>query len=568
MNPWQIEIGKLKLGAPWPVLLQSMTSTPTMDTQATVEQTIRIVDAGADIVRITAQNTKEAQNLAFIKKELNKRSYYIPLVADIHFNPKAADIAATIVDKVRINPGNYYDKKSNKIEWTHQEYQQDLQHIKQNLIGLVDICQKHHTAIRVGVNHGSLSERIKRNYGDTVEGMVESAMEFINIFKELNFENLVISLKASNVLIMVEANRLLTKRMKVENSLYPLHLGVTEAGDAEDGRIKSALGIGTLLAEGIGDTIRVSLTEEPEIEIPIAKKIVSFAKKNSLKSPKSTQHFTRRKSYAVGAFGNEQAPVVIQSGRESVAKLIPDYFFDSSNNSWLSSNNKQIITESTVSDLITNKQNTKHSCFVKISKQDWDEELQRTLKNRRNTVIVLEKNEQTSSQEIQDIIQEIEHKQIACPLVLHIYNPIKDIEDLLISTTIQAGPILMAAKLDGLWIDSPHHSTTDITFGILQASRLRVSKTEYIACPSCGRTLFNIQEKLQDIKKHTRQLKGLKIAVMGCVVNGPGEMADADYGYVGAGPGRVDIYKGHKIMRKGVLEKDATMALLSIIQNK
>jgi (E)-4-hydroxy-3-methylbut-2-enyl-diphosphate synthase len=567
MNIKEVSIGNIKMGNSLPILLQSMTSTSTMDTQATAEQVIRIANAGADLVRITAQNTKEAHHLAIIQEELKKRNYYIPLIADIHFNPKAAEVAATIVDKVRINPGNYVDKRKDKTDWTDEEYQEELKNISRKLKSLVTICKKHHTAIRVGVNHGSLSERIKNKYGDTIKGMAESAMEFIRIFQDLDFSNLVISLKASNVLIMVDANRLLYKMMKAENCVYPLHLGVTEAGDAEDGRIKSALGIGTLLAENIGDTIRVSLTEEPEFEIPVAKTIVKAAQDNPLKRQNSLQPFNRRESYAVGLIGNKQVPVIIEGGSvQNSTELQADYYQAMNGKTWISKNH-EIIKECTIDDLINSDQKTLQNYYVKISPDDWSKELEESLKNIHRAVIVLEKSEATSVQEIQVLLNRIETLQIACPLILHIYSQKKDLDELMIYSTIQAGSFLLAGRIDGLWIDSSIHHTAEIAFGILQASRQRIFKTDYIACPSCGRTLFNIQEKLQEIKKQTQQFKGLKIGIMGCIVNGPGEMADADYGYVGAGPKKVDIYKAHKIIKKGVPEEQATQSLLDIIND-
>jgi len=563
----QVDIGELKIGGDSPILLQSMTSTSTMDTQATVEQVIRIVDSGAHLVRITAQNVKEAQNLALIKNELRKRSYHIPLVADIHFSPKAAEIAATIVDKVRINPGNYVDKKKGKTEWTDKEYQNDLDSIKDKIKGLVNICKANKTVIRIGVNHGSLSDRIIYKYGDTVEGMVESAMEFFKIFQDLDFADLIVSLKASNVLVMVEANRQLHYRMKAEGFYFPIHLGVTEAGDAEDARIKSAIGIGALLSEGIGDTIRVSLTEEPEIEIPVAKKIEEAAKENPFIRLRNNHLFSRRESFAVDKIGNKQVPVVIQTEQSyHFYHSKADYIFQASNNEWLSSNGILNIKECSIDALFSEVQDREQNYFVRLSLIDLTKELKDLLKKEKAMVLVLEKGEDTSVQEIQKLIQVIDTAQITCPLVLHLHSNKKDLEDLMIHSSVQAGKFLMEGKLDGLWMDSSYHSCTEIAFGILQASRARISKTEYIACPSCGRTLFNIQEKLKEIKKNTQQFKGLKIAIMGCIVNGPGEMADADYGYVGAGVGKVDIYKGHEIVKKAIPENQATQVLLDIIK--
>lgn len=554
------------MGKGLPIILQSMTSTATKNIEATVEQVIRIVDAGAHMVRVTAQNTNEAKNLSLIKQELKKRSYDIPLVADIHFNPKAADIAATIVEKVRINPGNYVDKKSSKTEWTDEEYQQDIEFIKEKLVNLVTICKKHHTAIRVGVNHGSLSERILYKHGDTLEGMAESAMEFIRIFHDLDFHDLVISLKASNVKVMVEANRLLEARMREDNCTFHLHLGVTEAGDAEDGRIKSAIGIGSLLAQGIGETIRVSLTEESELEIPVAKQIVIAADKHRYALNSKDGIFGRRKSFQVKGIGNAQHPIVIQS-KDKKEQDKTDYIFSPSKNSLL---NEKLHHEIKWLDLkdIPNDTIKEGDYFSFLSLKEWKPEIIKFLGDNPKVILVLEKNEQNKVQDIHDLIQNIHHFDLNNPIILRLFSSEENYETLMIESSIILGPILLNVGLDGIWIDSPHFDTNEIAFGILQATRLRISKTEYIACPSCGRTLFNIQEKLQDIKKNTQKYKGLKIGVMGCIVNGPGEMADADFGYVGAGPGKVDIYKGQEVIKKGVLEKDATQALLEIIEGR
>lgn len=562
-------IGSLKMGGKEPLLIQSMTSTFTLDTQATVEQIIRIADAGAHLVRITAKDTKDAQNLAEIKKALAERGYHIPLVADIHFNPKAADVAATIVEKVRINPGNYLDKKTGKTNWSEEEYLQDLTNIKERLRGLVEICKKNHTAIRVGVNHGSLSERVVNKFGDTALGMAESAMEFIRIFQELNFNNLVISLKASNVLVMVASNRLLVQKMEDENCIYPLHLGVTEAGDAEDGRIKSAVGIGTLLAEGIGNTIRVSLTEEPEFEIPVAIKIASAAEQNQVKGLFSLENsnFQRRKSWALGSIGNGQAPIVIHSENiKNKIQLQAD--FVCSQEGFLVDSKKQIIIEPcSLQDVLEAKLLINQKYYLSLTVNDWTSELNEVLQNNQNLLIVLEHHASENTEMIHQLIYQFETENIKNPFVIRWTSILEEKEDLMIHASVALGPLLLAGKLDGIWLESPFHSCIDIAFGILQASRQRVSKTEYIACPSCGRTLFNIQKKLQEIKEETKEFVGLKIAVMGCFVNGPGEMADADYGYVGAGPGKVNIYKGQVLMEKNVLEEKATQALLSLISN-
>lgn len=561
-----IKLGNLKMGPGNPIILQSMTSTSTKDIEATVEQCIRIADAGADLIRITARDTKEAEALGLIKEELGKRGYHIPLSADIHFNPKAADVAARLVEKVRINPGNYIDKKSGKTEWSTIEYQAELDKIKERLSGLVKICKENATAIRVGVNHGSLSERIINRYGDTAEGMTESALEFIRIFQELDFDQLVISLKASNVMVMVAANELFMQKMKAENIYYPLHLGVTEAGDAEDGRIKSAVGIGSLLGQGIGDTIRVSLTEEPEFEIPVAQEIVRSSADNQWNNSITNNKFSRRPSTKIHQIGQQQVPVVISNSHHKKAEsLTPDYLFE--DGKLISSDKETLLHSLSTHQLLKQDYSEEGLYYISLQPKDWSSELATLLSSQKNIIVVLEKSSEVPCNELHQLIQKVEDAHIQVPLILKIQSDEIELEKLMIASSVIAGPFFLKGLLDGLWIDSMHHESTDISFGILQASRQRVSKTEYIACPSCGRTLFNIQEKLQDIKKKTTAFKGLKIAVMGCIVNGLGEMADADYGYIGAGPGKVNIYKKHELLRKNVPEGDAADILLEIIES-
>lgn len=561
-----VKIGSIKMGHQEPLVLQSMTSTSTMDIEATVKQCIRITEAGAHLVRITARDTREAKALGLIKEELLKRGYDIPLSADIHFNPKAADIAAQLVEKVRINPGNYIDKKSGRTSWTDEEYTLELDKIKEKLRGLVDICKTHGTAIRVGVNHGSLSERIINKYGDTAEGMAESAMEFIRIFGELDFDQLVISLKASNVVVMVTANEIFKKKMEEENLSFPLHLGVTEAGDAEDGRIKSAVGIGCLLSQGIGETIRVSLTEEPEYEIPVAIEIAKASEENQWKQKTEQTSYWRRKSSKVLNFGAQQAPVVIGNiDLKSENKLDADYYFEE--DKWISKDGITQIHQILLSDLNNEKLSKDQYHYLSFKASDWNTEWATKVSSFNNLILVLEKTEQCNIDDLHQTIKKINDSGLELPLILKIQNTEASENRLMIHSSVMAGSFFLKGLLDGLWIDSPNFNTNEISLGILQASRQRVSKTEYIACPSCGRTLFNIQEKLQDIKKKTTAFKGLKIAVMGCIVNGLGEMADADFGYIGAGPGKVNIYKKHDLIQKNVAEDEATDALLQIIEN-
>lgn len=549
----EINIGNLSLGGANPVRIQSMTSTDTMDTEATVEQSIRMIEAGCEMVRITAQGIREARHLAVIKDELKRRGYDVPLIADIHFNPKAAETAALIVEKVRINPGNYIDKNRGKVDYTDAEYETEIKKIKERITPLITICKEHNTAIRIGSNHGSLSERILARFGDTPEGMVESAMEFVRICRELDFHNLVLSMKASNVKIMVQANRLLVKKMQQEGINYPVHLGVTEAGDAEDGRIKSAAGIATLLADGIGDTIRVSLTEEPEYEIPVAKMIIdNFGTGNTMLPEKLfSVHYSRRISEKVDKTGDGQVPVVVLSGGKIDEKsfsdrFLPDYIFG--DNNYLTkfedgANGPEFIALSPDNEMIAG---------------DIGE----------GKVIVIDSVEAVRIQKVKQFIVKLIETGIKNPVILRRrYSNYGD-DEIMIKAAGEFAYLLIDGLLDGIWIESGNHSPgflAELSFGILQATGDRISKTEYIACPSCGRTLFNIQQTLQRIKAKTAHLKGLKIGVMGCIVNGPGEMADADYGYVGAGKGKVTLYKGRQVVRKNIDEKDAVDELIKII---
>ncbi len=492
-----VYIGDIPLGGSNPVRIQSMTSTDTMDTKATVEQSIRMIEAGCEYVRITAPSVQAAENLRNIKKKLRVAGYGTPLIADIHFNPKVAEIAARIVEKVRINPGNYVDRKSGK-PIPESEYDLELERISERLYPLLKICLDHGTTIRIGVNHGSLSERTLNRYGNTPEGMVESALEFARICSGNNFHNLVLSLKSSNTRVMIEANRLLVKSMLKENMNYPVHLGVTEAGDAEDGRIKSAAGIGTLLKDGIGDTIRVSLTEDPEFEIPVAKLIIGY--REGKKQAKEI------KQYHLKNYKSLKHPLVISSAEDEKADLI--------------------VTDAQAKD-------EGSYFFVPIE----GEARKGTLNN--------------------PVINKAEYKNI-------------EYEDFLINTSIDYADDLLRGHCQGIWIDTDKSITSDLAvqtaFDILQATGLRISKTEFIACPSCGRTLFNIQEVLAKVKERTEHLKGLKIAVMGCIVNGPGEMADAHYGYVGAAKGMVNLYKGKQVRKRNVPEEHALDELVALIK--
>ncbi len=577
-----ILIGKLSLGGDYPIRLQSMTSTNTMDTEATVKQSIRMIEAGCELVRITAQGIKEAENLALIKAELQKRGYYVPIIADIHFNPKAAETAARIVEKVRINPGNYVDRNRGKANYSQAEYKAEIKRIETRLSPLINICKKHGTTIRIGSNHGSLSDRILSRYGDTPVGMVESAMEFIRICVEKNFYQLVISMKASNVKVMVQANRLLAKQMQEEGFRFPIHLGVTEAGDGEDGRIKSAAGIATLLSEGIGDTIRVSLTEEPEYEIPVARMIADqfeyekIHKKIKSNNPEEKTiidpySFTRRKTVSPqnlraalgkkpGIIGNGQVPIVLLSSENQNANMLH----------W---------NESYHPDFIINKENEKafegtgfEPVFIKgdnFENPTYLGQKNLTENIKPNSVLIIDSKAGEPLGKTREIIYHLIENNNLTPVILkRKYTGLTD-DEFTIRTASDFSNLVIDGLLDGVWIESDNQdmeTISRVSFGILQATGDRTFKTDYIACPSCGRTLFNIQETLAKIKLRTSHLKGLKIGVMGCIVNGPGEMADAHFGYVGAGSGKISLYKSNRLVKKNINEEKAVDELISLIK--
>lgn len=554
------------MGGDYPVRIQSMTSTNTMDTLATVEQSIRMIEAGCEYVRITAPGIKEAENLANIKKELRKKGYTTPLIADIHYQPKAAEVAARIVEKVRINPGNYVDRKQGRLQFTESEYNAELEKIRERIKPLIHICKENGTAMRIGSNHGSLSERILLKYGDTPEGMVESALEFIRICEDLEYTNVVLSMKASNVKVMIHANRLLVKKMTDEGMNYPIHLGVTEAGDAEDGRIKSAAGIGPLLVDDIGDTIRVSLTEEPAFEIPVAKKIVMgsgfrvpgydlpankfSATKMSIINPFT---YSRRITSKQGLVGDKQQAVVIIDEKDFNSVTIdesfsPDYLC--------------------TSDFKLKKTDGSHIGseikLIKIKKTDNSE-----LVKINNSILVLESNQEMPIQKIKETISYLINKKSLSPIILkRIYNGLSK-DEFLLKAASDCSYLLVDGLIDGIWLEADQidlNTICETAFGILQATGARISKAEFIACPSCGRTQFRIQDALQKIKKLTSHLKGIKIGVMGCSVNGPGEMADADYGYVGTGKSKITLYKSNRIVKQGINENEAVDELINLIK--
>ena len=522
-----------------------MTNTNTMDTAATVKQTIALYEAGCEMVRITAPGVKEAENLEAIKNSLLRQGYDIPLIADIHFNPKAAETAAAIVEKVRINPGNYTDRNTGKVNFTDQEYAAAVERIRQRIGPLVDICKQNHTAMRIGSNHGSLSERIVDRYGDTPAGMVESALEFVRICHEMDFYDLVLSMKASNVRVMIYATRLLVQKMTEEGMSHPVHLGVTEAGDGSDGRIKSALGIGTLLADGIGDTIRVSLTEDPVNEIPAAKQIAGYFK--NIPTHESSDIFSRffynpfdyepRKSNRRPFAGITQFPVV--AGEKEKSDTPADY---------------------SPEELLT-LPGWRHITGM--------ENARKFLAEPAGGGIVYESTSQEAVFEFRQLFSLLNDAGADHPVILKKDYSGIDKDQLIIRAAIDFGPLFADGLADGMLIGHsglPFSQTTALAFQILQAAGARISKTEFIACPSCGRTLYDIQKTLGEIKTRLSHLKGLKIAVMGCIVNGPGEMADADYGYVGMGAGKVALFKGKEMVRKGIGENRAVDELIRLIK--
>ncbi|MCL1933730.1 MAG: 4-hydroxy-3-methylbut-2-en-1-yl diphosphate synthase [Candidatus Azobacteroides sp.] len=607
-----VQIGNTPMGGDYPIRVQSMTNTSTLDTDASIRQCIRIIEAGGEYVRLTAQGVREAENLQAIKDGLRALGYQTPLIADIHFNPKAAEAAAKIVEKVRINPGNFTDpvKKFKTIAYSEEEYRNEVEKIRQRFVPFLNICKEHKTAIRIGINHGSLSDRIMSRYGDTPEGMVESCMEFLRICNDENFSDVVISIKASNTFIMVKTVRLLVERMDSEGMKFPLHLGVTEAGDGEDGRIKSAVGIGTLLSEGIGDTIRVSLSEEPEAEIPVAKALLDYIRekdchKDVLKDchsaldaeslEKIMPAMTERKTVSVDCIGGSQPPVVISDySRVQLychceldpqspsinSDLIPDFLYLGTNLSLKYPPSQKVLLdfssyipgENRYPLFTVKEQETWLACdsplqFIQLTYRDLNSSLIEFLKQKPQSVIILSSSEVNNTYEQKAFIQRLTMEKVTNPVIIHLQYSENDPDIFRIKSAADAGSFFLDRLADGIFLRN-NEKTIDSTsidscsFGILQATGRRISKTEYISCPSCGRTLFDLQTTLKKIKAATGHLKGLKIGVMGCIVNGPGEMADADYGYVGAGLGLVSLYKGKECIKKNIPEAEAVDELL------
>lgn len=615
----EVNIGGVPLGGNNPIRVQSMTTVDTMDTIGSVEQTIRMVESGCEYVRITAPSIKEAQNLENIKKELRVRGYDVPLIADIHFTPNAAELAARIIEKVRVNPGNYADKKKfEQIDYTDSAYGKELDRIRERFTPLVNICKEYGTAMRIGTNHGSLSDRILSRYGDTPLGMVESALEFLRICEDLNYYDIVISMKSSNPQVMVQAYRLLVNRLNNESlQPYPLHLGVTEAGEGEDGRIKSASGIGTLLEDGLGDTVRVSLTEEPELEAPVARTLIErYTKRKSdvikevIKTPIDSYAYQRRQTIEVENIGGHNVPRVIadlshlktietKTLKEVGHFYLPeldkwamndqgaDYVYTGGNEIAFSLPNgireiqdyalwKSVDNNDYKYPLLTwqeyLKNERKHSSlnFLELNDQEWSSELKESLRNDKTLVILLSTDNEHAMPALRRFFFHCVENNIETPIIIQRnFSNIKQQTTQLYASTDVGGLLIDGfgdGVLLGVWNVNELINRNATAFGILQAARTRMSKTEYISCPSCGRTLFDLQETTAMIRKRTDHLKGVKIGIMGCIVNGPGEMADADYGYVGSGKGKITLYKGQKVVKRGVPSENAVDELISIIK--
>ena len=638
----EVKIGGLALGNFHPIRVQTMTTTDTMDTLATVEQSIRCIEAGSELIRITAPSKREAENLLSIKNELRSRGYNTPIVADIHFTPNAAEIAARIVEKVRVNPGNYIDKKKFEIiEYSDAEYQEEIDRIRERFTPLIKICKEYGTAMRIGTNHGSLSDRIMSRYGDTPIGMVESAMEFLRIARDEDYHEVVLSMKSSNPQVMVHAYRLLVKTMFDEfGECYPLHLGVTEAGDGEDGRIKSSIGIGTLLEDGLGDTIRVSLTEDPELEIPVCRNLVNryegrqptgksqhpevqkLFSHNSSTLPYDPFNYQRRETFAVDNIGGKHVPVVIADlskiekitredlksigysynaglDKWNISDSAADYIFTANHElgfalpgtlkvimyhkAWLNISDREKYFPILDAGQYLEKNRPASSrinfimvdCFSEGYSQSSFDQLFNKIKNDPTAVICLSSKDKNAMQSIRGMFVELENNKVKNPAIVICDSNDDNIDQTLIHYSVECGALLLDGFCDGICLG--HHfmnkniHTNDrivnsIAFSILQAARTRMSKTEYISCPSCGRTLFDLQETTARIRAVTNHLKGVKIAIMGCIVNGPGEMADADFGYVGSGPGKITLYKGKEIVKRNVNSDVAVDELIGLLK--
>ncbi len=618
----EVKIGDLLMGGHHPIRVQSMTTTDTMDTKATVEQSIRMIEAGCELVRITAPSLNEAKNLEIIKKELKARGYNTPICADIHFTPNAAEFAARVIEKVRVNPGNYADKKKfETIDYTDSAYEAELERIRTRFTPLVKICKEYGTAMRIGTNHGSLSDRILSRYGDTPLGMVESAFEFLRICEENNYFNIVISMKASNTQVMVQAYRLLVAKMMESGRNYPLHLGVTEAGDGEDGRIKSAVGIGTLLEDGLGDTVRVSLTEEPEFEIPVAKNLIDrYSSRgghkaiaeipNNIQLPYNPFEYEKRKTREVINIGNHNVPRVIAdySMKEEITPaslfgvgynysvpqdkwnltdMAVDYIycgdkiadfeipgtlgFIYNSETWKKQKHKdRSYPLFCAEEYFKSNEKSDELNFVAVDIDSLNKDFVDRVTKEKNIVLIADTFNEHAMPELRRMFVELELNKSNVPVIIkRNYTALTESQFQLFSAT-DLGGLLLDGFGDGIWIKQkdcvPTQVCNSTAFGILQATRTRISKTEYISCPSCGRTLFDLQETTQKIRERTHHLKGVKIGIMGCIVNGPGEMADADYGYVGTGENKISLYKGKEVVKKNITSETAVDELITLIK--
>ena len=588
-----VNVGGIAMGSEWPVRVQTMTNTATDDVEASAAQCQRIAYAGADYVRLTAQGVKQAQSIGEISRLLRAQGCNIPLIADIHFNPQAALAAAKVCEGVRINPGNFVDpaRTFKQLEYTDEEYAAELSRIRESLLPFIAICREHHTAVRLGVNHGSLSDRIMSRYGNTAAGMVESVMEFLRVFVQEQFLDVVISMKASNVVVMVEAVRRLVEAMDREDMHFPLHLGVTEAGFGEDGRIKSAVGIGALMAEGLGDTIRVSLSEEPEEEVPVARKLVDYIAQREGHEPIMEGYSEgynplspdRRSTVTVdGRIGGSQQPVVIASYRPDEldgAALQPDFYYSGDGlidgmhqflvplDSWRGERNVYPLLTLGEWDRCpeTRLRFLQLPSSTPVSRLDF-------LRGRTDTVLVITPMGKNIPGEQQALTHALDKAGISCPVVMRNTYTDSSSEWLQVKAGADLGAVMLNRRADGIWLEAPNcYSRADVVryaFAILQAVRQRISKTEFISCPGCGRTMFDLQTTVQRVQQATAHLTHLKIAVMGCIVNGPGEMADADYGYVGAAAGRISLYKGKQCIEMNIPEEDAIDRLVELIKER
>ncbi|HDY86945.1 hypothetical protein LCGC14_2024310 [marine sediment metagenome] len=615
----EVSIGDVPLGASNPIRIQSMTTTDTMDTKATVAQTIRLAEAGCDYVRITAPSINEANNLEIIKKELHQSNCKVPLIVDIHYTPNAAELAARIVEKVRVNPGNYVDKKKFEVrEYDDKGYQAELDRIRERFTPLVMVCKEYGTAMRIGTNHGSLSDRIMNRYGDTPLGMVESALEFVTICEDLGYQDIVLSMKASNPQVMVQAYRLLVNKMIATGRNYPLHIGVTEAGDGMDGRIKSAMGIGSLLEDGLGDTVRVSLTEKPEAEVPIAKMLVERYgdRANHEKIQEIVDYpidpftYNKRDSIVVGNIGGDNVPRIVadyslitnitsadfdslgynyskEFDKWNLSEMACDYVFLGDKvidfeipgtlglvynyKTWLRHKAKERVypfiqpVDYLKENYFSNKVN-----FVYATLSDLDNIFIKKLKDDPTAVLWIDTYNKHGMVEQRRLFVELMNKDCRVPVIIgRAYKNLSE-DQLMVDSATDMGGLLLDGLGDGIFIAAencgPDKKVNETVFGILQATRTRISKTEYISCPSCGRTLFDLEVVTEEIRKRTNHLKGVKIGIMGCIVNGPGEMADADFGYVGSGPGKITLYKGKEVVKKGIDENIAVDELIELIK--